>query len=133
MSDRVDVYLTADQQGAILTGRMCELLVRRGVVAHLAQNPLGPDLNAQLMAIRTAALVYGRAISGTDTGRVAEPARPLKWLTTRQAADRLMMTDRGIRKAIAAGRLKAEQDGRAYRIAPEDVAGFATRTARRAA
>lgn len=57
----------------------------------------------------------------------AELVPQLEWLSTKQAADALAMTDRAIRKAIRENRLKATTIGRAYRINREQLAHFKAR------
>ncbi|WP_368665896.1 helix-turn-helix domain-containing protein [Cryobacterium sp. Y62] len=61
---------------------------------------------------------------GTRPAALPDPEPHCEWLTTTQAANRLGMTDRGIRKAIATGRLQAESVDGHWRISREQLQHF---------
>lgn len=76
-----------------------------------------PEVDEVLRTMRRMGEGWVRAVTGTAVDAKPEPA--VDWFSTTTAADRARCTDRGIRKAIAEDRLKAEKvDGR-WRISPE--------------
>ena len=82
------------------------------------------EVDDVLDAMVTMAGLWRRSVTGTP--RAPEPERGAlsEWLTTAQAADLIGFTDRGIRKAIAEGRLDAiNVDGR-WRITREAFAHY---------
>lgn len=86
-----------------------------------------PEIDAVLAAIRQAGNVWVRAATGTRPAQAAEPAR--EWFTTREAAEVLRITPRGVRKAIGEDRLQARASSNGWLIAAEDLAQFKARRA----
>lgn len=81
-----------------------------------------PQISKALEEIRYAAMFWRSSATGTEVETKPEPAtNSEQWLSTGQAADRLGVTCRAIRKAIAEARLPAAKVGRNYRISREDL------------
>ena len=80
-----------------------------------------PEVYAVLAALHRAALTWRTSATGSPTPPEPEVATPSKWMSATQAANRLGVTDRAIRTAIATQRLPAENvDGR-WRITTENI------------
>jgi excisionase family DNA binding protein len=94
---------------------------------HRGENPRVDRILIEL----TAAAIRWREL--TDRGQKRAPNAdtmpPLQRLTTRQVADLTGVSDRTIRRAIAAGRLPAERVGRIYLVNRQDVGRHRTRGA----
>lgn len=86
------------------------------------------EVDAVLDAMETMAKLWRRSVTGTPRAAVAERPAGSEWLSTTQAASAVGFSDaRGIRKAIAEGRLDATRvDGR-WRISRESLAHFRAR------
>ena len=113
----------------LVTGRAAAWLLRYAELDHYHANHRGedPEIDQTLIALKVAALSWRESATGTKSATSAELTTQLQWLSTKQAADALAMTDRAIRKAIRENRLKANRVGRAYRINREQLAHFKAR------
>lgn len=81
-----------------------------------------PDVDDVLNALHQVALAWRGSATGTRDAQPPEPAaHSPQWLTSTQAAEILNITDRGVRKAIRTGHLKAENLGGRWRISLEDT------------
>jgi excisionase family DNA binding protein len=69
-----------------------------------------------LCALRLAALVWRSSACGTSVA--VEPEQGASWLSTGEVAAVVGISPRGVRKAIAEGRLQATRD---WRVTREDV------------
>lgn len=127
MNGRANVF---DGITAVLSGRAARRLYYWARLDELAERVRGrdPELDQAIETLRVAGERWARAESGTATPPPAEP-RP-EWVGTREAAEMLQMTDRGVRKAIADRRLLADCSGGPWLISRENIAHFkATRKA----
>ncbi|MFI8593871.1 helix-turn-helix domain-containing protein [Microbacterium sp. NPDC078428] len=106
----------------LVPGRVCAFLVRHVNLARLHDHygPTDAQAAAVLRSIRSAALDYANG-SCSGTIPAAEPEPGPAWYSTGQAAERLAMTDRGVRKAILAGHLPAENVNGRWRITADDL------------
>jgi len=94
---------------------------------HLTHRGEDAEVDQALIALKVAALTWRESATGTKNAARPELAPQLEWLSTKEAADALAMTDRAIRKAIREDRLQAATIGRAYRINREQLAHFKAR------
>lgn len=113
---------------AIVPGRVAAYLERYAGLERFRREHRGQDAEVDeiLTALHVVAASW-RAGSGLGTTPPPrpEPASPsVQWVTPRTAALKLQMTDRGIRKAIAEKRLRAEKHDGRWRIHLEDIAHF---------
>jgi excisionase family DNA binding protein len=117
----------------IVPRRVAAWLEARTELPRLRRDSRGEDseVAAVLLALSTAAQAWrddqtrrSSAAIGTGRADVAEPVAPFGGLTVTQAAARLDVTTRAIRKAIADGRLVAEKTGRAWLIDPAELAHY---------
>ncbi|WP_425266409.1 helix-turn-helix domain-containing protein [Cryobacterium zongtaii] len=69
-------------------------------------------------------MTWRNAAIGTTKAAAPELAAHYEWLSTTQAASRLGITDRGVRSAIATGRLHAESIAGRWRISREALQHF---------
>ena len=109
-----------------MPARICAYLNRYAGLGQfrLDNSGVDPELDALLIAFRVAEMTWNRAATGTARATTPELAASSEWLSTTQAAGQLHMTDRGIRTAIAAGRLKAESVAGRWRISREAFSHF---------
>ncbi|TCK63611.1 excisionase family DNA-binding protein [Curtobacterium sp. PhB136] len=116
----------------IVSGRVAAWMLRyAGLEAyHLEHRGEDAEIDQTLIAMKVAALSWRSAATGTQSAALPELPAQSEWLSTKQAADALAMTDRAIRKAIRENRLKANRVGRAYRINREQLAHFKARKER---
>ncbi|WP_374206540.1 helix-turn-helix domain-containing protein [Microbacterium sp. VKM Ac-2923] len=124
MLRRADVF---DGVTAVITGEGARLL---WMFARPDQMPPElrqryPELNQALETVRQASERWVRAESGTPTPDTAEQRR--EWVTTKEAADMLRMTPRGIRAACTAGRLDAQVSGGSWLIHRVAIAHYRTK------
>ncbi len=96
------------------------LLVKAGLDgyrrAHRGENP---RVDQVLIEMTTAAIRWReQSAHGRDRASTADAAPPL---TTRQAADRLGLTARSVRRVIANGRLPAQRIGHTWQLDRDDV------------
>jgi len=113
----------------IMSGRVAAVLLRYADLDryHLDHRGEDSEVDAALIAMKVVALQWRSTATGTRDAPKAELDGQSEWLSTKQAADALAMTDRAIRKAIRENRLKATTVGRAYRINREQLAHFKAR------
>ncbi len=71
-----------------------------------------------------------REIADTGHRTAAIPSAGSGAVSAREAAAALRISERTIRRAIQRGDLAATKQGRAFRIAPESLAAYQTRTQR---
>ena len=110
----------------ILDARTCAYLNRYAGLDQFRRDHRGSDseVDKVLVAIRLAEIRWRTSVTGTQEAPAPELAASSKWLSTRQVADRLGMTDRGVRTAISQGRLQAENVVGRWRISLEQLAHF---------
>jgi excisionase family DNA binding protein len=119
----------------VVPGRVAAWLERYADLRRLRTDSRGvdPEVDSVLIALATAAALWRQqrtgADHGTELGKQAEPRS--EFVTTAQAATLLRITERGVRKACAEGRLPATRHGDIWSISREDVEHY--RAARRAA
>lgn len=119
-------YVHGDGSVVVVPARVAAWLQRHAGLRSLRTECRGVDreVDAVLVALAVAAAAWSGQFNGSGSGTVhagqPEPA-PVSTLTTAQAATLLGCTDRAVRKAIAAGRLHAVDDGGRWRIAREDL------------
>jgi excisionase family DNA binding protein len=96
-------------------------MVRPAVYRHLQPPPFLADPDA----------ILDKRPAKDDNGvrLVIAPVEPESGLTTREAAARLGVSERSVRRAIARGELTATKQGRGFRVTAADVARFADRAA----
>jgi excisionase family DNA binding protein len=113
----------------IVSGRAAAWLLRYAGLNeyHLDHRGEDAEIDETLVALKVAGLAWRNTATGTVDAPKAELDAQSDWLSTKQAADALAMTDRAIRKAIRENRLKATTVGRAYRINREQLAHFKAR------
>jgi excisionase family DNA binding protein len=105
----------------VLPGRIAALLDERAGLNRFRIAVRGSDqqLDAVLLALHVAALGWRTSATGTPDEVRAEPAA--SWLSTTEAAARVGVTSRAIRRAIAEKRIAATRIGRSWRIARTDL------------
>ncbi|RII94557.1 helix-turn-helix domain-containing protein [Clavibacter californiensis] len=108
----------------VLPGRVAAYLERYAGLDDFRKRIRGHDAEvyAVLYDLHRAALVWRESATGTPHEVRPEPAA--EWFTTAEAAARVGITDRGIRRAIAEKRLAARLVGRSWRISRTDLAHF---------
>lgn len=113
----------------IVSARVADYLNRHAGLGLYRKTHRGhdPEVDAALLALA----VVGGAWSGTGTGTsVAAPAEPVRRSTSlgsAEAAARLGITSRAVRRAIAEDRLKATRIGNAWRINTADIEHYRAR------
>lgn len=110
----------------IVPGRVAAWLELHAGLQRLRIDVRGtdPEVDAVLAALRLAALTWRSSVGGTDQGNSEEQQAPFPDMSTRAAADRLGMTERGVRQAITRGHLHATQVEGRWRITPENLAHY---------
>lgn len=118
-----------DGPAVVVPARTAAWLLRYADLDRYHLNHRGEDAEVDqvLIALKAAALIWRETATGTKNAPKPELPPQLQWLSTKQAADALAMTDRAIRKAIRENRLQATIIGRAYRINREQLAHFKAR------
>ena len=111
----------------ILPARVAAWLERHAGLNDLRVRARGndPEVDSVLQAMHRASLHWRTTATGSN--HAPEPEAPTdlnQWLSTTQAADRLGITDRAVRLAIAEHRLPATNLNGRWRITPEDIAHF---------
>lgn len=128
MSDRPAQHLVHGTDGpvVILSARVCAYLGRYAALDAFRASHRGSDRETDeaLTAMRVAALAWRSSVTGTTEAAKPELAASSKWLSTSETASLLGMTDRGVRTAIADGRLKAENIAGRWRINLENLEHF---------
>lgn len=116
-----------DGPTVVVPGRVAAWLERYAQLRQIRTEHRGvdPEVDAVLVALAVAAAAWRQQTGvssdqGTDQRKQPEPG-PCSDLSTTEAADRIGITDRGVRAAIAAGRLHAHRDGDRWRVDLEDV------------
>ena len=119
-------YIHGGGSVIVVPARICAYLNRYAGLERFRLDNAGvdPEVDALLIAFRVAELAWSNAATGTPRATTPELAPSSEWLSTTQAAGQLHMTDRGIRTAIAAGRLQAESVAGRWRISREALAHF---------
>lgn len=83
-----------------------------------------PEVDSVLHALHRAALHWRTSVTGTNQAPAPEEAPQSKWYSTTETAERLGITDRAVRLAIAQQRLGAINLNGRWRVTPEDIAHF---------
>jgi excisionase family DNA binding protein len=114
-------YTLAGGEVVVVPARVAAWLDRNAGLDRLRIDHRGADaeLDAVLCALRLAALVWRSSACGTSVAVAPEPGA--SWLSTGEVAAALGITARGVRKAIAEGRLQATREDGRWRVAREDV------------
>lgn len=91
------------------------------VELHAKYRGMRPEIDAVVDAIRMVDLHAQRSALGTAVAPSPEPAPSSTWYSTSEAAGRLGVTDRAVRKWCATGRLPAVRIAGRWQIAAEDL------------
>jgi excisionase family DNA binding protein len=112
----------------VVSARVCAYLNRYAGLNRFRVDHRGDDteVDAALFAFRIAELRWREAVTGTKMAAKPELSASSQWLSTTQAAGITGTTDRGIRKAIASGHLKAENVAGRWRIDRENLTHYQT-------
>ncbi|WGY04324.1 helix-turn-helix domain-containing protein [Nocardioides sp. QY071] len=116
-----------DGPAVVVSARACAFLEQYAGLTTLRVRVRGvdPQLSKELEEIRLAAMHWRGSAAGTTDDTKPEPAaKSDQWLSTGQAAELAGVTSRAIRKAIANGRLPANEIGGQYRVSREDIEHF---------
>jgi excisionase family DNA binding protein len=117
----------------VLPGRLAALLVRmagRDKLAMLRLNCRDTDAEAHgaLLALVLAAQMYEEIRGSADGTKLATakafPGELTRWVSSLEAAERLGITSRAVRRAAAEGRLRGRQVGNGWVFDPVDVEVF---------
>lgn len=121
-------YVLGEGQIIVLPARVCHFLIRYAHLEEFWREFRGRDaeIDAVMTAIRVGSLTWQKSATGTVVAPKPELNTSSEWLSTGQVADRLRMTDRGVRRACAAGRLQAVQVAGRWRITREAAEHFKT-------
>lgn len=124
-----DLVIGVSGPEVVVSGRAAAWLLRYAGLNeyHLDHRGEDAEIDETLVALKVAALTWRNTATGTADAPKPELGAQSEWLSTKQVADALAMTDRAIRKAIRENRLKANRVGRAYRINREQLAHFKAR------
>jgi excisionase family DNA binding protein len=128
-------FIHGEGRTVVVPHRVAWQLVERAGLGSYATETRGRDeeVDNVLMALRIAARVWEQdctsATSGSRLAEVAEVPAPSGLMSTKQAADRLDITDRAVRLACRQGRLPALREGRSYRIDPAHLEHYRTQRA----
>lgn len=121
----------------VIPARVCAWLERHARLNEVRIRERGsdPEVDAVLVALRLAALTWRTTATGSPVA--AKPEEPASlnqmWFSSREAADRLGVTDRAVRLAIQERRLNAASINGRWRITKEDIEHFAAAKAAQAA
>lgn len=126
-----------DGPAVVLDARACAWLERNANLPALrvkvrGVNPYLADLLAEIAEVADEWRgSVGGSVVGTVVAPQPEPATPLQWLGTRDAAVLLKVSTRAVVKAIAREHLPANRVGRVWQINREDLEHYrATRDER---
>lgn len=110
----------------IVTARVCAYLNRYANLNRFREETRGQDaeVDGVLIAFGVAERKWRKSATGTRDAAKPELDPSSTWLSTTQAAGLAGVTDRGIRKAIAQGHLKAENIAGRWRINREDLTHY---------
>jgi len=98
------------------------LLARAGLEEYrIRHRGDSPRVDQVLIAMTTVAIRWREQLAGNGQTGAPDPETGPGWLTTRQAAERLGVSDRTVRHRIAAGELPARRFGHVHLIDPADV------------
>ena len=119
-------YIHAGGGVIVIPARVCAYLNRHAGLDAFRRTNVGIDaeVDALLVAFHVAELAWVKSATGTSSAPKPELAPNSEWLSTNDVAARLRMTDRGVRTAIATGRLQAENVAGRYRISREALSHF---------
>lgn len=98
---------------------LVDKLIGYGVMVLEQRNGTAPTV-AGLEGLRVQLQVAARAASGTSRGMVVLPARP-SYLTVGEAAERLGVSPRLVRRLAADGALRASKPGRDWQLDADAV------------
>ncbi|MDO9398388.1 MAG: helix-turn-helix domain-containing protein [Herbiconiux sp.] len=111
----------------IVPRRVCAYLNRYADLDRFRLQTRGQDaeVDGVLVAFRVAALSWQEAATGTKEAAPPElEGSSDNWMSTTQAATQLGIGDRAVRKAIAEGRLHAENIAGRWRIRRDQLQHF---------
>jgi excisionase family DNA binding protein len=110
----------------ILPARVAAWLERHAGLNDLRVRARGndPEVDSVLQALHRASLHWRTTATGTSQAPAPEEPAQSRYYSTTEAAERLGITDRGVRLAIAEHRLPAISLNGRWRITPEDIAHF---------
>lgn len=110
----------------IIPARVATWLERHAGLNDLRIRSRGndPEVDSVLQALHRAALHWRTTVTGSNHAPEPEEAPQSKWMGTTEAADKLGITDRAVRLAIAQHRLHATSLNGRWRITQEDIAQF---------
>jgi len=110
----------------IISARVCAYLNRYAALEEfrIAHRGTDQEVDNTLVAMALAARTWRSSATGTTAAEPPEPAAPLEWLSTTQAATRLGVTPRAITKAISEKRIQADSIDGKWRISPESLAHY---------
>ncbi|WP_166789187.1 helix-turn-helix domain-containing protein [Cryobacterium sp. TmT2-59] len=119
-------YIHAGGGVIVVPARVCAYLNRYAGLDTFRRTNVGIDaeVDALLVAFHIAENAWLKSVTGTPTAAPPELPASSEWLSTTIVAALLGMTDRGVRTAIAAGRLQAESVAGRYRISREALNHF---------
>lgn len=110
----------------ILPARVAAWLERHAGLNDLRIRSRGadPEVDSVLQALHRASLYWRTSATGSSHAPEPEVVAQSKYWSTGEAAERLGITDRAVRLAIAEKRLPATSLNGRWRITPEDIAHF---------
>ncbi len=116
--------------GVFIAGREARLLIHLALGGERLEWARRKDrgLAEALDAIDEAGRLWARTDVGTSDAKASEPARA--WVTAKEAAAVLNITDRAVRKAIAEGRLPADNTSGPWMIHREQLEIYRTKGTR---
>lgn len=115
--------------GIFVSARAAAYLLRYAGLDAFRINHRGddPEIDATLVAMTIVALQWRSDATGTKEAARPELDRTSEWLSTRQVATQLHISESGVRKAIRERRLDAESVAGRYRVNREQLAHFTQR------
>ena len=123
-------FLHGDAAVVIVPRRVCAYLNRYAGLEQFRRDNRGHDAEVDnvLVAFRVAELSWREAATGTREAPEPElEGSSTHWMSTTQAAAQLGVGDRAVRKAIAEGRMQAENIAGRWRIQQEQLQHFRAR------
>lgn len=127
---RSDAIAVIAEPSAVIALADVDRLLQQPEMVQLRRRVRGDDLRLHraLVALALAVLQH-RAMS--PSGQIQAPHavtdRPSTWLTTREAAERLGVSPRTVRRLIGAGLLHADRPGYGHLLDAEEVEALRTR------
>lgn len=117
-------YIVPGGTVVLLPASACRFLVGyvNLIEMHSRYRGMNPEIDAVVQAIRAVDLHAQRSANGTQVA--AEPEQPARsqWYSTGQAAERIGVTDRAVRKWCSDGTIPATRIAGRWRITSHDVA-----------